>query len=276
MTETFNLETIDGATVFDQNNDKVGTVKEVYVDDQTGNARFVTVATGLFGMKETFVPLDAARSIADGDLKVPYTKDFIKDAPNIDPDGHIDPSEEQEIFAYYELDRASGNPAAGTTGTPAAGTAGNPAADAPTRNTAAGVAPTDQENAEQAVAHEERLVVGKEEHVTGKARLRKRVVTEHQQVEVPVEREELVVEREPIDPNSAAARAGAINDTDETEETITLREERPVVDKETVATEKVNVGKRKVVDTETVEGDVRKEEIDVDADDADRGPRGTR
>ncbi len=125
------------------------------------------------------------------------------------------------------------------------------------------------------MAHEERLVVGKEEHVTGKARLRKRVVTEHQQVDVPVEREELVVEREKIDPNSPAARTGAIDDTGETEETITLREERPVVDKETVATEKVNVGKRKVVDTETVEGDVRKEEIDIEADDVNRGDRGT-
>ena len=100
-------------------------------------------------------------------------------------------------------------------------------------------------------------------------------MTEHQQVEVPVEREELVVEREKIDPNSPAGRTGAIGDTEETEETITLREERPVVGKETVATEKVNVGKRKVVDTETVGGEVRKEEIDVEAEDVDRDRRDT-
>ena len=95
MTENFNLENINGATVYDQNNDKVGTIKDIYLDDQTGKPSFATVSTGLFGMKETFVPLDAARPVADGDLKVPFTKDFIKDAPNIDPDGHLEPSEER-------------------------------------------------------------------------------------------------------------------------------------------------------------------------------------
>ncbi|GAA4105634.1 DUF2382 domain-containing protein [Enteractinococcus coprophilus] len=265
MTNNFNLENIDGATVYDQNNDKVGDVKEVYLDDQTGEPRFITVATGLFGMKETFVPLEAANRIADGDLKVPYTKDFIKDAPNVDPDGHIEPSEERQIFEYYSLDFGADRTAAPTRDTE--GIAGAPAAD--TQGVAAG-----QDVGEQAVAHEEHLVVGKEERVVGQARLRKRVVTERQQVEVPVEREELVVEREQIDESSPAARAGTIDDTGEVEETITLHEERPVVGKETVATEKVNVGKRKVVDTETVEGDVRKEEIDVETDgDTDR--RGT-
>lgn len=261
MTQNFNLETISEATVYDQDNEKVGAVKEIYLDDQTDEPRFATVSTGLFGMKETFVPLDAAQPIADGDLKVPFTKDFIKDAPNIDPDGHLEPSEEREIFEYYGIGHTD-------TANTKAPTAGGPAAGAP----AAGKPVTD-EAGEQAVAHEERLKVGKQDQVAGKARLRKRVVTEHQQVDVPVEREELVVEREPIDPNSPQARAGTI-DPEETEETITLHEERPVVDKETVATEKVNVGKRKVVDTETVEGDVRKEEIEVEADDANRGKRG--
>ena len=258
MTQNFNLENLSEATVYDQNNDKVGSVKEIYLDDQTDEPRFATVSTGLFGMKETFVPLDAAQPIADGDLKVPFTKDFIKDAPNIDPDGHLEPAEEREIFEYYGV----GHAGKADTKAPAAGkrAAGAPAAD---------------EATEQAVAHEERLKVGKQDQVAGQARLRKRVVTEHQQVEVPVEREELVVEREPVDPNSPQARAGSIDADAEIDETITLHEERPVVDKETVATEKVNVGKRKVVDTETVEGDVRKEEIDVEAEDVNRGKRGT-
>lgn len=269
MTQNFNLENIDDATVYDQDNEKVGTVKEIYLDDQTDQPRFATVSTGLFGMKETFVPLDAAQQIADGDLKVPFTKDFIKDAPNIDPDGHLEPSEEREIFEYYGV----GHGDTANTQTPAAGgpAAGGPAAGAPTAEDPAAAV----DAGEQAVAHEERLKVGKEDQVAGKARLRKRVVTEHQQVDVPVEREELVVEREPVDPNSPQARAGSLDDAEDTEETVTLHEERPVVDKETVATEKVNVGKRKVVDTETVEGDVRKEEIDVETDDVNRGKHGT-
>jgi|SRR5690625_4060988 len=264
MTQNFNLENIDDATVYDQDNEKVGTVKEIYLDDQTDQPRFATVSTGLFGMKETFVPLDAAQQIADGDLKVPFTKDFIKDAPNIDPDGHLEPSEEREIFEYYGV----GHGDTANTQSPAAG---GPAAGAPTAEDPAAAV----DAGEQAVAHEERLKVGKEDQVAGKARLRKRVVTEHQQVDVPVEREELVVEREPVDPNSPQARAGSLDDAEDTEETVTLHEERPVVDKETVATEKVNVGKRKVVDTETVEGDVRKEKIDVETDDVNRGKHGT-
>ena len=271
MTQNFNLENLGNATVYDQNNDKVGSVKEIYLDDQTDEPRFATVSTGLFGMKETFVPLDAAQSIADGDLKVPFTKDFIKDAPNIDPDGHLEPAEEREIFEYYSLDH-TGKTDAPTAGGPAAGA---PAAGAPAAGRQAAGAPVADEAGEQAVAREEHLKVGKQDHVAGKARLRKRVVTEHQQVDVPVEREELVVERETIDPNSPQARSagGSLDNAEETDETITLHEERPVVDKETVATEKVNVGKRKVVDTETVGGEVRKEEIDVEADDVNRGNR---
>ena len=263
MTQTFDLNTIEEATVYDQDNEKVGEVQEIYLDDRTEAPRFATVKTGLFGLKETFIPLGSARQIADGDLKVPFSKDFIKDAPNIDPDGHLEPSEEEEIFEYYgvkETDKAA-------TGTPAPGT---PAAGKPTAGT-----PAADETEEQAVAREERLVVDKQDEVAGKARLRKRVVTDHEQVEVPVEREELIVERENIDQDAPAARAGKIDDTDETEATVTLHEERPVVDKETVATEKVNVGKRKVVYTETVGDEVRKEKIDVEADDVNRGRHGT-
>lgn len=265
MTQNFNLENLDDATVYDQDNEKVGSVKEIYLDDQTDEPRFATVSTGLFGLKETFVPLDAAQPIADGDLKVPFTKDFIKDAPNIDPDGHLEPSEEREIFEYYGMSPTGG----ANTKTPAAGdVAGAPTAGDP----AAAV-----EGGEQAVAREEHLKVGKEDHVAGQARLRKRVVTEREQVDVPVEREELVVEREPVDPNSPQARTGtgSLDDAEEIDETITLHEERPVVDKETVASEKVNVGKRKVVDTETVGDEVRKEKIDVETDDVNRGDRDT-
>ena len=249
MNNNFDLETIYDATIYDQDNEKVGAVKEVYLDDQTGEPRFATVSTGLFGMKQTFVPLDAARASGEGDLTVPFTKDFIKDAPNIDPDGHLDPSEERRIFEHYGAENASRSAAAPD-------------------NTA-----TD-DGGEQAVAHEERLKVGKQAHVTDQVRLRKRVVSERQQVDVPVEREELVVEREKIDPNSREARSGSLDDAADSDETVTLHEERPVVDKETVATEKVNVDKRKVTDTETVSGDVRKEEIDVDSDDVDRGRHG--
>lgn len=249
MTQNFDLENIDNAIVYDQNNEKVGTVKQIYLDDQTEQPRFATVSTGLFGMNETFVPLDAASRADDGNLTVPFTKDFIKDAPNIEPDGHLEPSEERRIFEYYGADMS------------AVGFAPN-AGEGPTE-------PATDEPTETAVAREERLNVGTQDQVTEQVRLRKRVVSEHQQVEVPVEREELVVERQSIDPDSPEAQAGSLDDAHDSDETITLHEERPVVDKETVATEKVNVGKRKVTETETVDAEVRKEEIDVEQDNQD-------
>ncbi len=283
MNDRFDLDDLTNANIYDQDSKKVGSIGQVYLDDQTDEAKFATVKTGLFGTNETFVPLNAATRTEDG-FTVPFTKDFIKDAPNIDADGHLDPAEERRIFEYYSLsydddgrvsdDRVAGdgrdrtdavNRAAAGTAAGAAGAAGTAGRDADRRD-ADRVAGQGAEG-KQVVAHEERLKVGTEQREAGKARLRKRVVSENQQVEVPVQREELVVERESIDPNSAEARTGSIDGrADGAEETITLREERPVVDKETVATEKVNVGKRTVTDSETVSGEVRKEQIDVDAD----------
>ena len=298
MNDRFDLDSLNNATVYDQDNSKVGSIGQVYLDDQTDEPKFATVKTGLFGTNETFVPLNAATRTEDG-FTVPFTKDFIKDAPNIDADGHLDPAEERRIFEYYSLsydddgrvdtdrdsrihgDRDGRVDSDRTAAAGTAGAAGTVDRDADRRDVDGRVAADRDVNAggrdvrdgdrrgvegEQVVAHEERLKVGTEQREAGKARLRKRVVTENQQVEVPVQREELVVEREKIDPNSAEARTGKIDPKGGVDETVTLREERPVVDKETVATEKVNVGKRTVTDSETVSGEVHKEQIDVDTD----------
>ncbi|WIY82925.1 PRC and DUF2382 domain-containing protein [Propionimicrobium sp. PCR01-08-3] len=250
---------LENATVYDNENKRIGTVGQIYVDNQTGRPKFVTVNLGLFGTRETFLPVDAARQ-NNGDLTVPFSKDFIKGAPSIEADGELTPKEESELFRYYADGMTSGEH-----GTPAAGRG---------TNTVRGRAEGDRARVgdeETLVAHEERLRVNTQQQEAGRARLRKRVRTEKENIEVPVQREELVVDREAIDPNSAEARAaGPIGETANEDEVVTLKEERPVVDKETVATEKVNVGKRTVQDSETVSADLRKEEIDVDQDDARR------
>ena len=112
---------------------------------------------------------------------------------------------------------------------------------------------------------EERLNVGTETRETGRARLRKHVVTEQQQVTVPVSHEELRVEREPItDANRGDAYDGPAISEEEHE--VTLRAERPVVSTETEAVERVRLGTETVRGEETVSGEVRKEEIEVDDD----------
>ncbi|MFT2689717.1 YsnF/AvaK domain-containing protein [Clavibacter zhangzhiyongii] len=112
---------------------------------------------------------------------------------------------------------------------------------------------------------EEQLHVGTERRETGRARLRKHVVTEEQTVTVPVSHEEVRLEREPItDANVGSATAGP--DLSDEEHEVVLTEERPVVEKETVPVERVQLGTETVTDEERVTEDVRHEEIDVDGD----------
>jgi uncharacterized protein (TIGR02271 family) len=110
---------------------------------------------------------------------------------------------------------------------------------------------------------EEQLRVGTETRQAGKARLRKYVTTEHQHTTVPVSHDEVTLEREPItDTNRGNAYDGPAISEEEHE--VTLHAERPVVDTEAVPVERVRVGKQTVTDQETVGGDVRKEQIEVD------------
>ena len=114
------------------------------------------------------------------------------------------------------------------------------------------------------VRSEEELEVGTERGRRGRAGVRKRVETEQVERTVPVEREELRVEREPI-PASERGRA----ELGEDEQTIELHEERPVVDKQVVPKERIRVGKEVVTDEEQISEEVRKEAVDID--DPDRG-----
>jgi len=106
---------------------------------------------------------------------------------------------------------------------------------------------------------EERLRAEKEQVRAGEVTVRKEVHTEHQRIDVPVEREEVVIERRP-------AGGRAAGDVRAEEIRIPVKEERVDVHKETVAKEEVSVGKRKVQDTQTVSGDVKKEELRVETE----------
>lgn len=104
---------LDNSTdVVDPNGDKIGGVGQIYVNDGTGDASFVTVRTGLFGMRETFVPLDDAEYV-DGVIKVPFTAEQVKDAPQVDEGGAITPQDEDLIYAFYGVDGLGGTGAAG-------------------------------------------------------------------------------------------------------------------------------------------------------------------
>jgi uncharacterized protein (TIGR02271 family) len=100
MIGTDTLDRVIGADVYDADGTKIGTASEVFLDDESGNPEWVTVKTGLFGTKETFVPIREADLTGDG-LRVPVTKAQVKDAPKIDTEGHLSPQEEEELYRYY-------------------------------------------------------------------------------------------------------------------------------------------------------------------------------
>jgi PRC-barrel domain. len=83
------FDRIEGATAYDNSGEKIGRVGQLYIDDETGEATWVTVSTGLFGLSESFAPLQGAEF--DGkDIRLKYDKQTVKDAPRIDKDQHLD------------------------------------------------------------------------------------------------------------------------------------------------------------------------------------------
>jgi uncharacterized protein (TIGR02271 family) len=256
-----NIDTVrswQGATLVDRDGDRIGTIDAIYVDDQTGEPEWALVNTGLFGTRSTFVPI--AQASASGDqIQVPYEKQRVKDAPNMDPDGHLSEQEEQELWRHYSLEYG-GYGAAGTT-------ADTDTAQATTyedRDTV-GRDVSGPTTDDAMTRSEEELRVGTQARERGRARLRKYVVTEEQQVTVPVQREEVRVEREPItDANLDAATSGPAISEEEHE--VTLREEEPVVEKRAVPKERVRLDTETVTDEHQVAEEVRKERIEVEGD----------
>ena len=243
------------ATVYDKTGEKVGSLSQIYLDDATGQPSWATVNTGLFGMSESFVPLEGASARGE-DLHVGYTKDQIKDAPGIDEDHHLEPGDEDRLYEYYAM---HGDGRVDADRDTASAHGGDRTHDADHDVDVAGNVEADH-TADSMTLSEERVNVGTESRETGRVRLRKHVVTENVTKTVPVQREEVVVERVPVDGDNSDGR---IDEDGETAE-VTLHEERPVVDKETVAVEEVHLGTRTVTDEETVDTEVRREEVDTE------------
>jgi uncharacterized protein (TIGR02271 family) len=283
MIGTDTISRVIGQDVYDESGEKIGSAAEIYLDDETGQPEWVTVRTGLFGTKESFVPIRDADLTDDG-LRVPVSKTRVKDAPKVDADGHLSPQEEEELYRYYGrgggTDTTRTTTDTTTTDTTTTGVAGTGVTGTDTRG--AGY----DDDTRGAVGHdtsgpttdnamtrsEERLNVGTRSQEAGRARLRKYVVTENVTETVPVSREEVRVEREPItDANVGNAMDGPAISEEEHE--VVLHEETPVVEKEAVPVERVRLDKETVTDQATVTEGLRKEEIEVDGVDETRDRR---
>jgi len=241
------IASVLGRTAYDSSHDRIGKVGNVYVDEHTGQPEWMTVHTGLFGRRETFVPLEPAQ-VRDNEVVVPFDKKQIKNAPTVDVDeaGHLSEQEEAVMYDYYGIR----HPTMPQAPEPAEGR-GKATDDAMTRS-------------------EERLHVGKETRETGRAHLRKYVVTEDQQETVPVHREKIRLEHEPVtEANRAKAMAGP--ELSEADHEVVRQEEQPVVSKETVPVEGVRLAKDETTEQQQAGGQVRKERIEADGFQEERG-----
>ncbi|NEB10902.1 PRC and DUF2382 domain-containing protein, partial [Streptomyces coelicoflavus] len=255
--------------VYDGDGNKIGDAKHVFFDDMTGRPEWVSVKTGMFGGAESFVPIRDAAMVQDH-LEVPYGKDQVKGAPSVDVDagGHLSETEEHRLYDYYginwdsvlsEAERTDDGRSAAGTGT--AGTAGAAGAAGGRTGREDAMRREGMRGDEAMTRSEEQMRIGVERHESGRARLRKYVVTEEVQQTVPITHEEVRVVREPItDANRDEAMAGP--EISEAEHEVTLHAERAVVETETVPVERVRMTTEELTENETVRGQVRKERIE--------------
>jgi uncharacterized protein (TIGR02271 family) len=238
--------------LIDSHGDKIGSIDDIYLDRETDQPEWAVVTTGLFGTKRTFVPLSDATPDEEG-VHVPFEKAAVKDAPRIDPDGELSHDEERTLYQHYGrdydqgsdvLDRDADTDTDATRGEVGTDTSGPNTDDAMTRS-------------------EEELRVGTTEREVGRVRLKKYIVEDEVTETVPVRREEVRVEREPItDANRDQALDGPAISEEEHE--VVLHEEEVVAEKRAVPKERVRLEKDVETDEQTVAETVRSERIDVD------------
>jgi uncharacterized protein (TIGR02271 family) len=240
---TEELMAAHGTTVYSSEGEKIGSVEEVFVDEETGQPEWIGLGSGLLGAKRALVPVAGADFREDG-IYVPYSKKQVKNTPDIDSD-QISQETEAELYSQYGLDYSERR---SDTGLPEGA---SPAGTGAQRGTTGEA---------DVVRTEEELRVGKRETEAGRARLRKWVETEPVETDVELRRETARVTREPIDQPVSGAEIG------EQEVDVPLRQEEAVVQKETVAKERIGLEKDVETQQETIADEVRKERVDVEGD----------
>ena len=228
----------EGREMIGKHGERLGVIRALYAHDESDTPLWAAVRTGLFGTKETLVPI--AEAHAEGEqVQVPFAKEDLSGAPKLEPDDALSYEQERELYRHYRMQYPTGGAPAGPE--PAIG--GQSTDEAMTRS-------------------EEEVHVGTARRERGRVRLRKYVVTEEVRRTVPVRREEARIEREPItDENIDAAMSGPEISTGEHE--VVLHEDVPVVEKRTVPKERVRLEKETRVDEEQVIEHARKEEIEA-------------
>jgi uncharacterized protein (TIGR02271 family) len=271
-----------GYTVVDEGGSKIGKVDDLFLDE-SNQPEYFGVKMGFLGTSSTLIPADITTTNNEqGFIEVSQPKSTVQDGPAFDDDREITPEYENEVRSYYGLgpiessgaygdyEETNGHSGAGTTDSTTAGTVGSGMSMGDTETGEFREHDRNQEGLSQPGSDlededelrvqrsEEELRAGTREREAGAMKVRKRVRTDREQIEVPTKHEEVTVERVPVEGEATEAQIG------EDEVSVPVTEEEVVVDKRAVAKEEIRLRKDVVEDTEVVEEDVRREEIDVE------------
>ena len=268
-------ERVASYEVYDRTGEKIGKVDALFLDE-ADQPEYIGVETGLPGASSALIPwnmvsVDEARRR----FTVASDKRTVENGPVFGENQKITPELENRVYTHYH-----GQGRATTTGE--RGTHGASYSDAQEERTqfaaderseiggyrgregvgstrgTTGRADVAREDEIRVQRTEEELLAGTREREAGAVKVRKRVRVDRERLEVPIRREEAVVERVPIDKPARGAQIG------EDEVRVPLTEEEVVVEKRPVAKEEIRLRKDVVEDVEVVEADVRREEIDVE------------
>jgi uncharacterized protein (TIGR02271 family) len=273
-----------GYDVYDQNRQRIGEVEALFLDEND-QPEYIGVKVGVLGSQSTLIPMgittvdeEAARIV------VPADKDIVMEGPTFDEDREITPEDEVQVRSYYGLGSGAGNKDRGTYSsaygeeTPSAaepnaaagrgmsrgGTEGREVrehglrGEGVSQRSSSSLQHVDETRIQRS---EEELRVGTRKSEAKAVRVRKRIVTERQRIDVPKTREEVTVERVPVEARDAVGLGAEIG---EDEIVVPVTEEEIVVEKRPVVKEEIRIRKDVVREKEVIEADVRKEEIDID------------
>ncbi len=273
-------EIYEGFQVNDRDGEKIGKVDDLFVDEDN-NAEYIGVKMGFLGMNSTLLPMEICRvDETDETITVAAEKSKVKDGPSFDDDEAITPDFERQVREHYGLESLGAAERGRYEGVPE-----GYRSDEDEERPGIAMGDTDSGEFRKHAVHEEganepesdlededelrvqrteeELRAGTRERESGKVNVRKRVRTDREEVRVPKRREEVSVERVPVD-EAEGERTAAESEIGEDDVSVPVVEDEVVVEKKPVAKEEVRIRKDVVEDEEVVEEDVRKEEIDVD------------
>ena len=274
-----------GYDIYDERGERIGKLEDLFVDADD-NPEYVGVKTESSGARVVLIPADAI--MVDDRLRrmvVSRPKSVVEAGPTYGADEEVTPASEERVRSHYGL--ASGRGAddkdaygalyrgeeraeIGSTATGAVGPAAGSAASGKVRRGDRDLEDKDELRVRRV---EEELKVGTREREVGAVRVRKRVITEHETIVVPKKRVEVTVEHVPVEGEAVSAEGGTAEpEIGEDEIVVPVVEEEVVVEKRPVVKEEVRIRKEVVEESEVVEADVRREEVEVDDQTPQHGP----